>query len=546
MQHCYSINLSTTYSAIERPKYSNSIEPYKDFYKLFSHINMANIKSIFSYSDIKKHPISITQATLLILYLFISSANAMTGNHNIDCNSDIVHCVSNISDNPQEFNKIQDAVLIAQPGDKVIVFNGTYDGFQIGVDQHGSYINGKPDQRITIKAVDEAVIINTPYIEKTRNLRKIKSRACGITVLFGGDNWTIDGFKINLASKATISSAGNNPHNPNAASQIGNHNGFHSAGICTDGHLAISNHINGLEIINNSIENGGDAGIIISHCENCLFENNTISGTYRARTLNKNGHGIYLANSGSDNSVIKYNTIFQNDGHGIHINGDSSSGGDGIITNVLIDGNTIYKNGLIPADSNGGIGINMDGVQDSTIINNLAYGNYDSTVKAYKVDGREAPKNLRIINNTFISNQWAIHLVNNRYSKDLGGHVIFNNILLGDSKRQGSISLSDTDIRSNYNILSNGFSLSGSYKKTESLYSWKKAIRQDTNSYMSFDGLFENPAIGNYKPKRSISIINRGTALFSNTHAPKTDINRDKRNKLLPISIGAYTSHSSN
>ena len=54
---------------------------------------------------------------------------------------------------------------------------------------------------------------------------------------------------------------------------------------------------------------------------------------------------------------------------GIHVNGDVSEGGMGLVTNALIKNNLIYNNGQN--------GINADGLQTSTIENNLIY-NYGS------------------------------------------------------------------------------------------------------------------------------------------------------------------------
>ena len=51
---------------------------------------------------------------------------------------------------------------------------------------------------------------------------------------------------------------------------------------------------------------------------------------------------------------------------GIHINGDISEGGVGLVTHALIEGNRIYNNGQN--------GINADGLQSSVIQNNLIYG----------------------------------------------------------------------------------------------------------------------------------------------------------------------------
>ena len=71
-----------------------------------------------------------------------------------------------------------------------------------------------------------------------------------------------------------------------------------------------------------------------------------------------------------DNPIIRGN-IHDNHACGLHMNGDASMGGDGVISNALVENNVIYNNGV-----GGGSGINCDGVTDSIIRNNLLYNNH--------------------------------------------------------------------------------------------------------------------------------------------------------------------------
>ena len=88
-----------------------------------------------------------------------------------------------------------------------------------------------------------------------------------------------------------------------------------------------------------------------------------------------------MSNS-ADRPVIRGNTSRGNRQCGIHINGDASQGGDGIISGARIENNLISDNGR-----GGGSGINCDGVQDSKIQNNLLYENHSSGISLYRVDG---------------------------------------------------------------------------------------------------------------------------------------------------------------
>ena len=184
-----------------------------------------------------------------------------------------------------------------------------------------------------------------------------------------------------------------------------------------------------ITIQNITCRRSGLDGFYVSELSNSLIQNNYISAT----GLNDSSdglaaHGIYLANAGSKNTVIRNNTITRDSMYPqhsacVHINGDLSTGGDGIISGLLIENNRFfgcYANG-----------INMDGVQSSTIRNNLIYGVGRHAVRDYQIDGAQGPKNLNIYNNTFIVpagvDGWAIKL-----TEDMGGHTIFNNVLLNE------------------------------------------------------------------------------------------------------------------
>ncbi len=112
-----------------------------------------------------------------------------------------------------------------------------------------------------------------------------------------------------------------------------------------------SNHV---IVRNNITDRNGTWGIFSSFADDLLIENNTTSNS-------GSQHGIYTSNSG-DRPVIRNNRVFGNYMCGIHMNGDASMGGDGIISSALVENNIIYDNGR-----GGGSGINCDGVQDSVI-----------------------------------------------------------------------------------------------------------------------------------------------------------------------------------
>ena len=94
---------------------------------------------------------------------------------------------------------------------------------------------------------------------------------------------------------------------------------------------------NNLLAINGSINLSGSA----------LIENNVTSRSQQQ-------HGIYFANS-ADRPILRGNTVWGNRVCGIHMNGDRTQGGAGIIKGALVENNVIYDNG-----QKGGAGINAD------------------------------------------------------------------------------------------------------------------------------------------------------------------------------------------
>lgn len=93
-------------------------------------------------------------------------------------------------------------------------------------------------------------------------------------------------------------------------------------------------------------------------------------------------HGIYF--SSTDRPTARGNVIYGNAACGIHLNGDQSEGGDGLVEGAMIVGNRIYGNGR-----SGGAAINMDGVARSTVVNNLIYGNESGGITSFHQNGRE-------------------------------------------------------------------------------------------------------------------------------------------------------------
>jgi parallel beta-helix repeat protein len=289
----------------------------------------------------------------------------------------------------------------------------------------------------------------------------------------------------------------------------------------------------GVVLQNNYIHDVGGMGIYCSQCSSSLLQNNTIYNV--GLTLANHNHGIYLANAGTDNTTLRGNVIHRitrdNQASGIHINGDLSVGGDGVVSGLLIEGNVIYD---VTAQN----GINMDGVQDSTLRNNVIYGVARNAIRAYRIDGGQGPKNLRFVNNTLhvtSGSGWNIKL-----TEDLGGHVFFNNILINDGPA-GSICTATTAFTSNNNVVSSGnrFSRNGDASSVD-LATWK-GYGYDSASFTSTASyLFLNSTGGDYHLKAGSPAIDNGAASLAGVAAPSNDISGTARPQGAAIDLGAY------
>jgi hypothetical protein len=240
-------------------------------------------------------------------------------------------------------------------------------------------------------------------------------------------------------------------------------------------------------------------------------------------------HGIYVSNSG-DSPVIRGNLIHDNNANGIHMNGDLSQGGDGIISLALVEGNVIFNNGVA-----GGSGINCDGVQNSRFINNLIYSSHASGISLYQIDGGGPSTNNTVVNNTVViadDGRWALNIQNAS-----SGNNAFNNIFLSEHPTRGSIDISAdslVDFSSDYNVVVDVLSNDGNFV---SLADWQSATGQDAHSLAAtLAEVFVDPAGANYHLLATGPAVNAGTDL----EAPLTDLDGNIRPVDGAFDIGAY------
>jgi hypothetical protein len=236
-----------------------------------------------------------------------------------------------------------------QPGDVVLVADGTYASFSV------AGISGTAAAPIVIYAQGSAANVSP-----------------------GGDR---DSILVENSFYVTLDGL-----NAGGAERAG------LAVICSN-HVAIRN---GRYLANHKW------GIFSGFADDLVLEHNEAGGS-------KVEHGIYVSNS-ADRPIIRANLSHDNAGCGIQINADVSTtpeatcawkraGGvvDGICTGAVVEDNVLYGNG-----SRGGAGINLDGVQDSIVRNNLLFENHASGIANFDERGAAGPKGMEIVGNTVV------------------------------------------------------------------------------------------------------------------------------------------------
>jgi hypothetical protein len=213
-------------------------------------------------------------------------------------------------------------------------------------------------------------------------------------------------------------------------------------------------------------------GIFDGHTNDVLYEGNECAGSVEE-------HGIYHSNSG-DRATIRGNILHANNACGLHMNGDASAGGDGVISDCTIENNIVYGNA---PTTPGGSGINCDGVQNCRFRNNLLYDNHASGISLYMIDAAEPATGNQITNNTILmasNGRWCINIKDGSF-----GATLRNNILLNNNGGRGSIDISAdslTGFTSDFNVTADRFSLDDVFL---TFAEWQAQTLQDASSLIA-------------------------------------------------------------
>jgi hypothetical protein len=376
----------------------------------------------------------------------------------------------------QPWKTLQHAADTVAAGDSVTVEPGTYTGFSLGWDKPQ---DGQPDNPITFTA-KPGVVINAKNAH------------------------TDDGIDLEGCSYVVVE-------------------GFEVAGMPRAGIRAVSGGTNAIGVVirGNDCHDNRVWGIFTSHVDGLLIEGN------RA-TRSAMQHGIYVSNA-CVNPVVRGNELAGNAGAGLHMNGDASQGGSGVITGALVEKNVIHDNGTM-----GGSGINCDGVQASRIRNNLIYGEHASGISLYQGDAALPATDNVVVNNTVIvaaGGRWALNVQNGST-----GNRAENNILLNLDASHGSIDVdaaSAIRFTSDYNVVMDRFTPDDSSFVT--LAAWRAMTKQDAHSLIAAPAaLFVNAGANDYHLLATSPAIGAGTA----SDAPADDL--EGHSRASGVDVGAY------
>jgi parallel beta-helix repeat protein len=375
---------------------------------------------------------------------------------------------------------LQRAADAVHAGDVVTVRPGNYAGFTLG--WNGPQ-NGTAAAPIVFNAQPGATIVS-------KNART----ADGID-LEGASYVTIQGFTITNAG-GTIARAG--------------------IRSVTNDHVLIRG---------NTVDGMGRWGIFTGFSDDVLIEDNIASHS-------QSEHGIYVSNSG-DRPVIRGNVVFGNHNCGIHMNGDVSQGGDGIISGALVEDNVVFDNGV-----GGGSGINADGVRNSTFRNNVLYDNHASGISLFCEDGAGGSTGNNVTSNTIVvadDGRWAINIVDGST-----GNSVHNNVLANRNTGHGAINIAADSLggfSSDYNlVIGNRFTPDdgGTFM---TLGQWRTATGQDQHSLVATEaGTFVNAAGDDYHLADGSAAIDGGDPAF----APAFDADGNSRSSGGAPDMGAF------
>ena len=379
---------------------------------------------------------------------------------------------------------LQHAVDTIAPGDTILVESGTYVGCRIG-------LPGGDKAPKTLQAdVGAAVLVNKPGPHNRHNsIIEIENFSTTVT------DWVVSGFEVANSLKYGID-------------------------------VRVTDRIT---IQNNHVHNSALTGIFTAFSNHVLIVGN--------ESDHNREHGIYQSNS-SVYPTIRGNKSHDNASAGIHMNGDiTEQPGNGLVEFATVEDNIIWENG-----TEGGSGINCDGVDNSIFRNNLLYNNHASGISLYAIDGAHGSSHNKVFNNTVVmaqNSRYPINIPHDRKAPPVG-NIIENNILYTPDANHGSILIAKAAVEgfeSDYNIVVGRFS-DNNGNSTVNSAKWQ-SLGYDLHSKVAppLAQLFANPGANNYQLMSGSPAVDAGITLM--TDVP-TDILGVTRPQGTAYDIGCY------
>lgn len=273
----------------------------------------------------------------------------------------------------------------------------------------------------------------------------------------------------------------------------------------------------------NRVHASGLTGIFTAFADDVVIEDN--------ESHDNGEHGVYTSNSG-DRPVVRRNHLHDNFAAGVHMNADLGQGGDGVITGALVEGNVIAGNG-----AGGGAGINLDGVSQSTVINNLIVDEHASGIAVFQEDGAVCSSDNLIAHNTVLTaadGRWAFVM------PDPGctGNRVIDNVFWTDHSFRGSIAVwtaHPAGFESHHNAVRDRFSTDGG-DTVISLAQWQ-ALGHGSGSLLSTPAaLFAAPAAGDFHLAAASPARDAGVTLVAVT----ADLDGEPRPQGARSDVGCY------
>ncbi len=370
--------------------------------------------------------------------------------------------------------QIRKAVGLAKVGGTIVVGKGSYAGFTVD-----TVANAAKPLKIIAPGKDAQILVTTDRPDNRDTI-----------YITGAAYVIIDGLNANFANRS---------------------------GVRVD-------QCDHITIRNGRFSYNPEWGIFTDFTTNSIYENNELA-------YSVNQHGIYDSNS-PQNSIIRRNISHDNFAAGIQINADASMGGSGLSEGNLIESNIVYRNG-----KRGGSAINLDGVQNSTVQNNLLYDNYATGIVFYQGDGAAGPKGNNVFYNTVVM------------SKTQSRNALLMFAIAGKNQIANNIFLAFLGGKASYNFSNQGEATQNDYYNNIikdvlyedsntflSISDWQKFGKDLGSFFANTDEIFNSPSTNDYTLKTHSVAIGKGKIL----EQVKYDIYGRPRDLKISSDIGAY------